>query len=247
MDDDRRFDDEAAAQVLKRAAELQHATHVPATAGEGLSGTELQEVAREAGIDPAFVRQAITERETGLAEPAKPGFLGEAKVLELVAETDGEVSGEALELMIEEVQRAFADAGTARTSSHTATWTASRQLASGRLSSLVVGITSRGGRTEIRITENLDNLSTALFAGLFVGGSGVGVGISGAIGMEALGSPLVWVAGALASIGGFYTLARTLYSRSARRRRWELKRLLGRLADIATEGGPPSREVESGG
>jgi hypothetical protein len=201
--------------------------------GHGLSAAELQDVAGEAGIDPRFVRQAIAESADPLPDAEHSPFLGEVKTLELVEVLEGEADADTIDRMLEEVQRAFADGGHVSRTAHSATWTGSRALASSRLSSLVVAVTARSGRTEVRITERLEHLSTALFVGLFVGGGGVGVAISGAIGMGELGAPLVFGAGALATVGGFYGLARTLYSRSARRRRRELQRLLGRLVQVS--------------
>jgi hypothetical protein len=138
--------------------------------------------------------------------------------------------------MLEEVQRAFADGGSVTRTERSATWSSSRALASSRLSSLVVAITARDGRTEIRITERLDNLSTALFVGLGFGGSAVGVAISGAVGMGEFGNPVVFGAMAVAAVSTFYGTARTLYTRSARKRRRELQRLLGRLVDESISG-----------
>lgn len=233
MSDARRFDDEKVGEILRRAVELQHEGSVPAIRGEGLSQSELEQVAREAGIDPVLVRQAIAEAASASPDTERSAFLGEAKTLEVAGLLEGEVGAEALDRMLEEVQRTFADTGHASRREHSATWTGSRQLASSRLSNVMVAITARDGETEIRVSERLDNLSTALFVGLGVGGGGVGVGISGAIGMGELGAPLVFAAGAITAVGTFYGLARTLYTRSARRRRRELHRLVARMVEVS--------------
>ena len=149
---------------------------------------------------------------------------------------EGEVSSDSMDRMLEEVQRSFADGGTVTRTGRSATWSASRTLASSRLSSLVVAITARDGQTEVRITERLDNLSTALFVGLGFGGSAVGVGISGAVGMGEFGNPLVFAAMAITAVSGFYGAARTLYTRSTRKRRRELQRLLGNLVQVSISG-----------
>ena len=236
MSDHRLYNDETAGQVLRRAAELQHESHVPAHAGDGLSATELEQIANEAGIDPAFVRQAIVEAQVSSPETDRSRFLGEVKTLESIEVLEGEVSPDSMDQMVEEVQRAFADGGTVTRTGRSATWSASRTLASSRLSSLVVAITARDGQTEVRITERLDNLSTALFVGLGFGGSAVGVAISGAVGMGEFGNPLVFAAMAVTAVTGFVGAARTLYTRSARKRRRELQRLLGRLVDVSMSG-----------
>ena len=251
MSDQRLFDDETSGQVLRRAAELQHESNVPAHAGDGLSATDLEQIANEAGIDPAFVRQAIVEAQVSSPETHISRLLGEVKTLESIEVLEGEVSSDSMDRMLEEVQRAFADGGTVTRTVRSATWSASRTLASSRLSSLVVAITARDGQTEVRITERLDNLSTALFVGLGFGGSAVGVGISGAVGMGEFGNPLVFAAMAVTAVTGFVGAARTLYTRSTRKRRRELQRLLGRLVDVSMSGAdmeaiPESTEPASG-
>lgn len=233
MNDPKRFDDETAGRVLRRAAEMQHESSVPVHAGDGLSAADLEQVAREAGIDPAFIRRAIVETEISSPETQRSPVFGEVKTLEIAEMLEGEVSPDSVDRMLEEVQRAFADGGTVTRTGRSATWSASRTLASSRLSNLVVAITARDGHTEIRITERLENLSTALFVGLGFGGSAVGVAISGAVGMGEFGNPLVFGAMAAAAVSGFYGAARTLYTRSTRKRRRELQRLLGKLVEVS--------------
>lgn len=236
MSDQRLFDDETSGQVLRRAAELQHESNVPVHGGDGLSATDLEQIATEAGIDAAFVRRAIVEAQVSSPETQHSPVFGEVKALELVEILEGEVSPDSVDRMLEEVQRAFADGGTVTRTGRSATWSASRTLASSRLSSLVVAITARDGQTEVRITEKLDNLSTALFVGLGVAGSMVGVGISGAVGMGEFGSLAIFGAMAVTAVTGFYGAARTLYTRSTRKRRRELQRLLGKLVEVSISG-----------
>jgi hypothetical protein len=230
---ERQFDDQTASQVLRRAAELQHESGVPQRVGEGLTAGQLEEIAREAGVDSAYVRRAIAEVTSASDAAEHSAFRGEVRTLEIVEVLEGEVEPPAIDRMLEEVQRAFADGGSVSRTDRSATWSASRTLSGSRLSSLVVAITARGGQTEIRITERLENLATALFGGLAVGGSAAAIGISGAIGMGELGSPLVFAAMALTAVSGLYGTARTLYRRSARRRRRELQRLLGQLVEVS--------------
>jgi len=247
MSDQRLFDDETSGQVLRRAAELQHESNVPAHGGDGLSATDLEQIATEAGIDAAFVRRAIVESQVSSPETQHSPVFGEVKTLELVEVMEGEVSSDSMDRMLEEVQRSFADGGTVTRTGRSATWSASRTLASSRLSSLVVAITARDGQTEVRITERLDNLSTALFVGLGFGGSAVGVGISGAVGMGEFGNPLVFAAMAITAVSGFYGAARTLYTRSTRKRRRELQRLLGNLVQVSISGSNLEAIPESAG
>ncbi len=236
MNDSKRYDDETTAEILRRAAEMQYEGVVSVPRGDGLTGSDLEQVASEAGIDPAFVRKAIIESGHSTPDTEHSRFLGEVKTLETVEVLEGEVNSDSVDRMLEEVQRAFADGGNVTRTDSSATWSASRALASSRLSSLVVAITARDGQTEIRITERLDNLSSALFLGIFVAGSGMGVAVSGAIGMGELGAPLVFGAMAVAAVSTCYGTARTLYTRSTRKRRRQLQRLLGRMVEVSISG-----------
>lgn len=233
MTDERSFDDERVGEILRRAVELQHAGAVPATRGEGLSQSELERVASEAGIDPAYVRRAIAESGPTTPHTERSRFMGEVKTIEVSGLLEGEVGPDAMVRMIEEVQRTFADTASASYTDRSATWTGSSSLASTRLSHLMVAITARNGETEIRISERLDNLSMVLFGALGIAGSGVGIGISGAIGMGEFGMPLLFAAGATAAVSTCYGLARTLYTRSARKRRRELQRLVARMVEVS--------------
>jgi hypothetical protein len=251
MTDERTFSDERVGEILRRAVELQHDGAVPMIRGEGLSQSELERVAGEAGIDPIYVRRAIAESGTSSPDTEPSRFMGEAKTIEVTGFLQGEVSPEAMKRMVEEVQRTFADTAEPAYTDSSATWTGSSSLAASRLSKLMVAITARNGETEIRITEQLDNLSTLLFGALGVAGSAVGVGISGAIGMGEFGSPLIFAAGAVTVASSLYGVARTLYTKSARKRRRELQRLVARMVEVSiSDGGlqaiPESTRPDSG-
>ena len=71
----RRLERHAVERVLARAAELQASSGEPP---EELTETQVVELAREVGLSPANIRQAIAEERTRLAVPPAPGQLGGA-------------------------------------------------------------------------------------------------------------------------------------------------------------------------
>ena len=79
MNDQRLFDDETAGQVLRRAAEMQHESNVPVHGGDGLSAADLEQIATEAGIDPAFVRRAIVESQVSSPETKRSPVFGRSE------------------------------------------------------------------------------------------------------------------------------------------------------------------------
>ena len=65
--------------------------------------------------------------------------------------------------------------------------------------------------------------------------------------MGEFGNPLVFAAMAVTAVSGFYGAARTLYTRSTRKRRRELQRLLGKLVEVSISGSNLEAIPESAG
>ncbi len=230
--DVRRFSDQEVSLILRRAAELQ--ADQPAAA-RGTSLADLEDIAREAGLDPALVRRAATDLAT--AAPADPPsrFLGAARKLAVERVVDGELAPDDVEALVAEVRRTFADAGLVSTLGRTVTWsptpTVTGHGAGGRR--LLVTVAVRGGRTTLRAEEDLGPLAGGLFGGL-MGGMGGGLSVPAAL----VGGPLFHsVAAALglvgAVVGGSYALARAIYVTAARGRGRELRLLVERLDAFA--------------
>lgn len=68
------LDRKAVERVLARAAELQAAVG-GADSAELISGAQLVEIAREVGLEPAYIRQALAEEQTRLVVPHDEGWL----------------------------------------------------------------------------------------------------------------------------------------------------------------------------
>ncbi len=68
-------------KILKRATELQH-DEPPETSADSMTLQELEDIAAEAGIDPAYLRRAALEVDSGTAEWSTwEKFAGEELVL----------------------------------------------------------------------------------------------------------------------------------------------------------------------
>jgi predicted lipid-binding transport protein (Tim44 family) len=99
--------------------------------------------------------------------------------------------------------------------------------------SLQVIVSSRDGRTRIRIEERLNNLAAGLFGGMVGGGGGgIGLGVGLGVGIGALQSAAFATAWPVAIIGGAYLLARRVYGSTAKRRQRALRDLLDRLTEL---------------
>jgi eukaryotic-like serine/threonine-protein kinase len=240
---ERRFNEEEVALIIKRAAELQQTEHVEES-DRALSLTDVEQIAREAGIDPKLIRRAAL----GLDQPSttiRPSpWLGAPTRIVFERVVDGEIPIEEFEPLIAEVRRTFGDNGIPSVLGRSLAWSSSgtaRRKPQGR--NLDVSVVVRGGVTTIRVEEELRNLAGGLFGGLMGGGAGGTTGITIGVGMSVFQSfpiaALMWVTAA----GGFYALARTIFGNISEKREKELRGLADRLEELVTAAvvTPPAR------
>jgi hypothetical protein len=234
---ERKFSEEEVALIIKRATELQQTEQVEQEPSRALSLSQVEQIAKEAGIDPLLVRRAAQgiDRPSTANRPSL--WVGAPTRLVFERVVDGEIPVDAFEALVNELRRTFGDNGVpsvlGRTLAWTSTATGGRRHSRGR--QIDVSVTSRGGVTTIRVEEELRNVAGALFGGLVGGGGGGTTGITMGIGMGVLHSPelaaLLWVAVA----GGFYTLARAIFGSIAVKRERQLAELIGRLENQVAE------------
>lgn len=234
---ERKFSEEEVALIIKRATELQQTEQVEQEPSTALSLSQVEQIAKEAGIDPLLVRRAAQ----GIDHPSESNrpspWVGAPTRLVFERVVDGEIPVEAYEPLVNEMRRTFGDNGIpsvlGRTLAWTTTTTGGRHHARGR--QIDVSVISRGGVTTIRVEEELRNIAGALFGGLVGGGGGGMTGVAIGIGMGVFNSPpiagLIWVLIA----GGFYTLARTIFGHISAKREKELRELTGRLENQVAE------------
>jgi hypothetical protein len=230
----RRFNEKEVALIIKRASELQQ-LETTAESSTCMSLAELEQVAREAGLDPALVRRAAVDLDTRVTDQTPNKFLGAPTMLRLERTIDGEVPADEYEQLVLEIQRQLGEVGSGSTIGRSLQWTvqsAARRRVSAR--TVQVTISPRNGRTTIRIEERLGGLAGGLFGGLMGGVGGGTTGISAGIGMGVLHS---W--GAFAGIWGgvvvgSYLLARTIFGRVVRGRGEALQTLMSRLVEHAS-------------
>jgi hypothetical protein len=229
----RKFNDEEVALIIKRAAELQQTEQVEQEPSTAMTLADIEEIAKEAGIDPRLIRHAAQtlERPADVNRPSP--WVGAPTRLVIERVVDGEIPLDEFEPLVNEMRRTFGDNGIPSVLGKTLAWSSTqmggrRSNHSRRISVLVA---SRGGVTTIRVEEELRPLAGALFGGLVGGGGGGTTGITMGIGMGLLHSPtatgLLWVTVAT----GFYTLARTIFGRMSAKRERQLRELADRLVE----------------
>jgi uncharacterized OsmC-like protein len=213
---------------MRRAAELER---VESVGERGRSLADLEQIAREAGIDPTLVRRAAQEIEERSAEQEGSGFTGAPTTVKLERTVQGELPDTEYERIVEEVRRAFGTTGIASTLGRTLTWTSTMEHRHDHPRSLSVSITPRDGRTTIRVQERFRSLAGGLFGGILGGLGGAGLGASLAVGMAVFDSGGVALLSGAAVVSGAYLLARTIFSAVVGRRTRELREVLDSLAD----------------
>lgn len=154
MDPEKRvFSEKEASEIVQRAARLHEAAFESSNPyTPGVTREELIRVAKEIGLDPKFIEQAIVE---GAGPESKKGILHLTEEFEQVVQ--GELSPERFDVVLDELKVMNRHQGVGATqvgrTLQATHWTG--------LSQAQVQITSRNGRTRVNVKSN------ALFAWLF--------------------------------------------------------------------------------
>ncbi len=227
----RRFNEKEVALIIKRASELQE-NETTAESSTGMSLAELEQVAREAGLDPELVRRAAVDLDTRVTDQTPNSFLGAPTALRLERTIDGEVPADEFETLVLEMQRELGQVGATSTIGRSLQWTV-QSVERRRVSTRTVQVTisPRHGRTTIRIEERLGGLAGGLFGGLMGGLGGGMAGIAAGIGIGVLHSGPAFAGIWVSIIGSSYVLARTIYGRVVRGRGDALQNLMSRLSE----------------
>ncbi len=223
----RRYSEKEVGLILRRATEMQRA-EPSAPDPAGLTLAELQEIAVEAGIDPALLEEAAHELESVPPRTLDARLAGAPIRLEVERIVPGELPPEYLQDLVPTIQKGTAGQGTATAVGSTLTWSSTTDSNN---SSQQVLITVRRGETLIRVEESLGGVCAGLFGGIMGGvGGGVGFGVGGAL-SASLGLGVGLLAFPLTAVTGSYFLARSIYRAVARGRRARAGDLASRLAE----------------
>ncbi len=237
---EKRYTDEEVRELLDRAAQLEsQGASLPAPV-QGPTLGELEAIASEAGIDASLIRQAARELNSPLGRsPASTSgpmvtFLGAPVVNELTRTVPVEADTELLEGLVPLIQQAADGVGHPSLLGRTFTWQGTN---SSKNRTLQVTVSVGRGETRLAIEERYGELAGGLFGGMMGGGGGgVGLGVGLGFGLGAMGSVLFATVFPVAVIGGFYGLARTIYSRVVKGRQDKLDRLMEELVRAVEEG-----------
>jgi serine/threonine-protein kinase len=193
----------------------------------GIATKAIDRAMAEYGLAPANTANTATPAPLTIADlaPKKNRFLGETLLLEYEVVVDGEVSERDFDVLGNVIQRHAAGAtGTLTAVGRSLNW--SSKIGTRRT---IVTIVARRGKTTIRCTENLLDLSGAVF-GPTMGAGGGGIGGMGFAVLMASHHPMIAVVGWLGMIGAAFGAARAIYTGRVRDRRVKLRELVDQLA-----------------
>jgi len=145
---ERRFTDQEIGLVLRRAVELEESSPSSGLpSARGLTLGELQDIAREAGIDPGMVSRAVEELE-GRRGIEPLSLFGSSPVKREVRTVPGELSKEAVGELIRIVDEEVAAQGTVTEALGRIRWTSNSRFLSTQVSVEPSGggYASQGGR-----------------------------------------------------------------------------------------------------
>lgn len=218
-----RFSERQIAAILRRAAELQEeggrSTSAPSG---GLASKELIQIGAELGLDPACLRSAIREVETGTTPSERVGPAGGPTRVEIEREFEGELDDDAWERLVADCRRTFGKVGAATMVGSVREWTGGPDL-----DKVHATARSADGRTRLRAASDMSG------AAFLIGFLLVFPTLIGSIGIASGNQwPVLLRATLIACLLGLsFFILRTGYSKMCRRRERAVKGLMARARD----------------
>lgn len=227
----RRYNDAEVRKLLERAANLQ-GSGVKPVRQQGLTLAQLEEIAAEAQIDVARLRQAASELDRGALRPSGVAgrFAGAPFRIQVERTLGFELDPDELGMLVHSIDGYAGEAGKTNQVGRTFTWSA--HATSGRRTE--VRVTVQRGRTLIWVGERFGEVAGGVFGGI-LGGVGGGAGIGGGVGIaSALGMPALAVALPVAIVAGTYAACRVGYGLYVRNRAGRVDELCERIVQDLT-------------
>ncbi len=182
---------------------------------------------REPRPRPPELRRPVGPPVVRSLSPRASPLAGAPSMLIYEVEIAGELSPNDFDVIAHSIRTRMGEAGNAAALGRTLSWTSSSEEGQRRM---FISIVASGGRTQVRIEENLEKLETDVRKGSFVTGlltAGVSLSFFGG-GMNAPVLGTVFTAGIL---GSLYYYARRQFTGRASKRAAELSGLAATLAD----------------
>jgi eukaryotic-like serine/threonine-protein kinase len=239
--------------------------------------TDVKASAVDAGIPESFVQQALREHglvpvpgDHGAADGRVPAaarpsgslpativkdgpkqpvnlFLGTATRIVVEATIEGEMPERDYDLVLDLIRREIGDVGQIGSVGRTFSWSVSNQQRK-----LQISVMPRGGKTTVRVDEQLGQIAGGVFGGIMGGVGGGGGGAMMGIIAGATHAPLAGLAAWLGMIASAYGGARFTLRRIFKSRREKLRDVANQIANqiaesiASSEPTDPRRRIRSG-
>lgn len=229
------FDDRTIRQLFHRAVELEEQYSVEQGA---LSIGAIEQVAAQVGVRPENVRAAVAQLRplsgTDAQQPVKVMDFARGPTLVQVERTvERQVADSHHVRLVEEIRSSLHTVGQAGTLGRALTWnTAGLGYV---VRNVQVTVSPEGGKTRIRLEEQVEVFGRRLLGGAAGGGVGglLGVAFSGGIGL--IQSPVSVLLAAAFAMGGAVLTARSVLVTALTQRKRQLEELADRLAAVVEE------------
>ncbi len=218
--DDRLLDEKQISNLLKRAAELQEEN--PDSAGIGLTVRELQQIAKEAGIDPGLIAIALEEFDHAGGE--KTDLWGGPFSSSMGRSVPGELDVEHWEKMVAASRKSFEEIGHVDVRGNVREW-----IHAGRNFKARVSAITREGKTKIEVSWAEPVIAVPVYTVSLVLSIIMLPVIFESLGLVNLGGALLYIG----IVGMLFMVSRFLTSRMVRAKKTLVKSLMKQLEDIA--------------
>lgn len=164
MSSKHRFDRDEISRILKRAVELEHNDNTSDNEREGLTLEELQQVSREVGIDPKYVKLAIGEMKEPVQSPVA-NLLGGPFKYNITQMAEGVLTDEEWEEVVSEIRRIHGGIGNTSKLGKTFEWEQRKQ----EVGYIQIALSPKKETTKIHINVNYRQYATLVyvFSGIF--------------------------------------------------------------------------------
>lgn len=178
---ERRYSDREVALILRRAAELEDRAGTELSA-RGISLRELEQIARDVGLDPGRIRRAALELEGGRHRFRDSVSLGSAPSSTAARGVETEITGAALRELVQSIDELVDAPGTVTEALGTVRWTARD-----RFLTTQVAVGPGDGGTLLKVHERIDPRFRAILHIVPTGWGGIaGLGIAASAGLATI-------------------------------------------------------------
>ncbi|HSM16410.1 MAG TPA: hypothetical protein VK845_05350 [Gemmatimonadales bacterium] len=228
-DSDRRFTDQEVALVLQRAAEIEERRATTA-GGRGLTLGELRDIAREVGLSPEVIDEAVASVRGGVRLSTR-SLLGAALSAKAARGVRGRLEEDDLQRLIGVIEDRVDAAGTVTEALGTVRWTSiGRGHKFDRTTQ--VSLTAADRETQIQVVQRYPSGFRAVLHGL---PTAWGAMIGGAVAASVAVAPLVGIGIGLGGAALGLGIGRSVWQMLARKSAREVERVAGELAEAARE------------